>query len=65
MSLLPLVLISLIVWSCDTLPFLDLPNHLARAFIIGHYDEPQFSRDFYYEPCFVPYILGDLLFAQL
>ena len=65
MSLLPLLLISLIVWSCDSLPFLDLPNHLTRAYIIGHHGEPEFARDFYYEPRFVPYILGDLMLAQL
>lgn len=64
-ALLPLAFISLLVWRCDSLPFLDLPNHLTRAYLISHIHQPEFAQAFYYEPHFAPYILGDWMVAQL
>ena len=48
------------------LPFLDLPNHLARNFIISELGRDQvFDAWFSFTPKFTPYVLGDILFSCL
>lgn len=52
--------------SCTTLPFLDLPNHATRAFLIGKLiGSHEYDQLFQFQPHFVPYILGDLLFSAV
>lgn len=54
------------IWSLPALPLLDLPNHIARCFIIGRLSsDPVFAAWFSFEPAFTPYILGDLLLSSL
>ncbi len=47
------------VWSVRHLPLVDSPNHLARAFILAHADDPGLAR--YYAPDWSPnqYLLMD------
>jgi len=47
------------VWTVRHLPLVDYPNHLARAFILAHADDPALAR--YYAPDWSPnpYLLMD------
>ncbi len=59
----------LLLWfSFSSYPFLDLPNHLSRAYIISELltavDSP-FQKMFYLEPSWSTYILGDILLTPL
>lgn len=54
------------IGSLSGLPFLDLPNHAARAFIIAHISTNTFfSNAFVFKPSFHPYILGDLVLSGI
>lgn len=48
------------------LPFLDLPNHIARNFIISELGrDAVFDSRFSFSPTFSPYVLGDILLSAL
>jgi hypothetical protein len=55
------------IWSVRLLPFADLPDHLARAFITLHLHDPAYRFDQFYElhwqPC--PNMLVDALLPLL
>ncbi len=47
-------------------PLVDMPNHLARAYIIHHLGEnPALAAFYEYHFVFCPYVLGDLALAGL
>ena len=59
-------LYALFFCTLTSLPFLDLPNHATRAFFIGELlQQPQRLLNFEFHPHFMPYILGDLVFAGI
>jgi len=63
-----LALCALIVplWIVEVPPLVDLPNHLARVFVLAHYDETAFFQQNFqvnYEP--VPNLAIDLIVAPL
>lgn len=53
----------LLIWQFDQLPYLDLPNHLTRAFILGKLfqGDPAFLSEFSFQFVVKPYLLGDML----
>jgi hypothetical protein len=58
----------LLWWSMPGLPFLDLPNHVARAAVMSDLlfgEGGQFADEFSLRLTAVPYVLGDLGLAAL
>lgn len=43
------------VWMAEFPPLLDYPNHLARAFVLSHLNDPQFNFQQFYRSDWGPY----------
>ncbi|HXC31649.1 MAG TPA: hypothetical protein VNZ56_04195 [Verrucomicrobiae bacterium] len=55
------------IWSVEFPPLLDYPNHLARAFVLAHLNDPHFSFPKFYESDWgaYPYLGMDTSLAVL
>jgi hypothetical protein len=61
------VLLILPLWIVKYPPLLDYPNHLARIWILGHINDPQYQFSQYYTVTFgaYPYLTMDVLLLGL
>src|SRR5690349_672519 len=65
-AILPFALTCLGIFLLPELPLVDMPNHLARAFIISRLPQDEVLAGYYrYQFTFSPYILGDLVLAWM
>ncbi|MFN8390980.1 MAG: hypothetical protein U0136_11885 [Bdellovibrionota bacterium] len=65
-ALLVLTAYAAFLLSLNALPFPDIPNHLTRAYIMGHIGEStELQQSFGFSPRFIPYFLGDWFLALL
>ena len=64
-ALLLLAAGAVMFWRLDALPYLDLPNHVARACAIAGVvqGDPFYTANFVFRWDFYPYLAGDLLLA--
>ncbi|MGH9650765.1 MAG: hypothetical protein ACRD3I_09885, partial [Terriglobales bacterium] len=53
------------VWMVPHLPLVDYPNHLARAFILAHLDDPGLARYYAADWGLSQYLLMDLVLVAL
>ncbi len=53
------------VWMVPHLPLVDYPNHLARAFILAHLDDPGFRQVYAADWRLNPYLLMDVVLVAM
>ncbi len=55
------------IWTVEHLSLVDYPDHLARAFVLAHMDDPRFSFSEFYRADWgpYPYLLSDVLLVAL
>lgn len=63
--ILPAIYVA-VLFSAASLPFLDIPNHLTRAYIIQHLSHDNYlQKEFLFSFHFIPYIFADLALSVL